>query len=229
MNPPCTSIPVVIVDLDDEPEFAELVRLFLQRDRLAPETIGSVSALDEWIRDNNPDRLPINFCLPETPGCKTFTAVTAYSDEPRVFLSGSVRDIEHLLGIGVDEARDGRPANTDSLRSRLMAIGQRASQSRKRRVSHAGVDLDNDSLTASVKGIDLRLTPAEFQLMRLFVNNPAKVFTRDQLLTATSGDRADTSDRSVDAHIKNLRRKLRDSVGHSAAIRAVYGVGYQLD
>lgn len=229
MKPACTSIPVVIVDLDDEREFAELVSLYVQRNRPASEKIGSIGALEEWIQKSDPDQLPVAFCFPDTRGCKTFTAITAYSDEPRVFLSGSIRDMEYLLGIGADERYDLRRVSKDSLRARLTAIGEKASRSRKRRVSYAGIELDCDSLKASANGIDLGLTPTEFQLMRLFVNNPKKVFTRDRLLTVTAGDRAEISDRSVDAHIKNLRKKLLGAVGRSVEILTVYGVGYRLE
>ncbi len=228
MKPVGTTIPVVIIDLDDEREFDQLVSEYLQRNGLASEKIGSISALDEWIQKRDADQLPIAFCMPESQGCKTFTAITAYSDEPVVFLSGSIREIERLLGIGMNESSDLTPVSMDSLQDRLMAIRERALQRRKGKVSYAGIVLDSDARAASANGIELRLSPAEFQLMCLFANNPQKVFTRDRLLTATAGDRAEVSDRSVDAHIKNLRKKLRNAGLKNVEILTVYGVGYKL-
>lgn len=229
VKPGCASIPVLIVDLDDERHVVEVVRLYGSRSRSVSEKIGSIGELEEWLQKNNPEQLPVALCLPDTNGCKSFIAVTAYSDEPRVFLSGSIRDMEHLLGIGADERCDAYAVNTGSLRARLTAIREKTSQSRKRSIRYADITIDGASLTASAGGVDLVLTPAEFRLLRILVSNPNKVFTREQLLTATCGDVAEVSDRSVDAHIKNLRKKLRGSSRSRVQIRAVYGVGYKLE
>ena len=229
MKPAGATIPVVIIDLNDERQFDQLVSEYLQRNRLTSGKIGAISALEEWIQKRAADQLPIAFCMPESQGCKTYTAITAYSDEPVVFLSGSIRDIELLFGIDVTESSDPAPVSADSLQDRLMAIRERALQSRIGKISYAGIVLDIDARAASINGIDLRLSPAEFQLMCLFAKNPGQVFTRDRLLTATSGDRAEASDRSVDAHIKNLRKKLRNAHARSVEILTVYGVGYKLE
>ncbi len=224
-----TAIPVVIIDLDDERDFEKLVSEFLQCNGCASDKIGSISALEEWIQECDAGQLPIAFCMPESRGCKAFTAITAYSNEPVVFLSGSIRDIERLLEIGASKRGDPTPASMGSIRDRLVAIKEKASQSREGQLSYAGVVLDSDARAASANGIELRLSPSEFELMRLFAKNPKTVFTRDQLLTAIAGDRAEVSDRSVDAHIKNLRRKLRNAGAHSVQIVTVYGVGYKLN
>ena len=225
----CTSIPVVIIDLENEREFAELISLFTHCGSPASEKIGLIDELEEWIRERDPNRLPMAFCMPDTRGCKTFTVVTAYSDEPQVLLAGSIRDIEDLLEIGSDSRFDRRAACAGSLKARLTAIGERASRSRKRSVSYADIEINSDSLTGLFKGVDLRLTPAEFRLMRVFVHNPSRVFTRDQLLTVASGGGTEVSDRSVDSHIKNLRKKLLGCDANGARIHTVYGVGYKLE
>ena len=228
-KPTCTSIPVVIIDLDNGREFAELISLYMQQGGPASEKIGLIGELEEWIQERNPNLLPMAFCLPDTRGCKTFTVITAYSDEPQVLLAGSVRDIEDLLEIEADRGGDRRSAYMGSLQARLTAIGERASRGRKRSVSYADVEIDSDSLKALFKGIDLKLTPAEFRLMRVFVNNPSRVFTRDQLLSVASGSETDVSDRSVDSHIKNLRKKLTGCAETGVWIHTVYGVGYKLE
>ena len=225
----CTSIPVVIIDLDNEREFVELINLYMHRGSPASEKIGLISELEEWIQERNPNQLPMAFCLPDTRGCKTFTVITAYSEEPQVLLAGSIRDIEDLLEIGSDKENDSRSACAGSLKARLTAIGERASRSRKRSVSYADIEIDSNSIAALFKGTDLRLTPAEFRLMRVFVHNPSRVFTRDQLLTVASGGGTEVSDRSVDSHIKNLRKKLLDCAGNGARIHTVYGIGYKLE
>ncbi len=228
-KPTCTSIPAVIIDLDNEWEFAELVSLYIQCGTAASEKIGLVGELEEWIQERNPNQLPMAFCLPDTRGCKTYSVITAYSDEPQVLLAGSIRDIEDLLGIKADKRNERRSACRGSLKARLTAIGERASRSRKRSVIYADIEIDSDSLTARFKGIDLRLTPAEFRLMRVFANNPSRVFTRDQLLTVASGGGTEVSDRSIDSHIKNLRKKLLGRAGAGVRLHTVYGVGYKLE
>lgn len=220
---------MLIVDLDDERGLVETVALYTSRGRPTSEKIGSISELEEWIREHKPDYLPIAICLPDSEGCKAFVLVTAYPNDLQVCLSGSIRDIEHLLGIGANGRGDADSLNTDSLCARLGAIRERASQDRKRTMRYADVEIDNASLTASARGSDLALTPAEFRLLRILVSNPNKVFTRDQLLTATCRDIVEVSDRSVDTHVTNLRKKLRGSAGSDVRIRAVYGVGYKLE
>jgi len=228
LKPMCAAVPVYIVDLDNEREFAELISLYLQCGHSVPEKIGSIRALEEWIREKNTNQLPVALVLPDARGCKTFTIVTAYSDEPQVILAGSIQDIEDMLEIRADDY-DEHSGCAAHLETRLKVIREKASQGRRRSLSYADIEIDGESLTASVEGVELRLTPAEFRLMQAFVHNPGRVFTRDQLLTVASGGSPEVSDRSIDSHIKNLRKKLLACSKTRVRIRAVYGVGYKLE
>jgi len=233
VKPICAAVPVYIIDLDNEREFAELISRYAQCSSPASEKIGLISELEEWIQERNANQLPVALGLPDARGCKTFAVVTAYSDEPQVALAGSIRSIEEILEIeSGDNTKDNNNEGSGcavSLRARLTAIREQASQGRKPSLSYADVQIDRETLTVSAEGVELRLTPAEFRLMQAFVHNPGRVFSRDQLLTVASGGGAEVSDRSIDSHIKNLRKKLLGCAKTCVRIRTVYGVGYKLE
>lgn len=213
-----------IVDLDDGDALRALLWQTEQRGAVRGET---VRAPPSPAAERETTNLPVDACLPEKEGCKTFTVLTPYADEPHVMITGSVTDIERLLGICSVEGRTCDLENT--LHARLTSIKDRAALGSGTLLRYADVEVHPDTLMAKANGVDLWLTPAELRLLRLFVRYPKRVLTRDQLLSASSRGSSDASDRSVDAHIKNLRKKLNGRASSEVCIHTVYGIGYRLE
>jgi two-component system response regulator BaeR len=151
-----------------------------------------------------------------------------FTDTPIVIITGCVGEIDRLLGIelGADDYIC-KPFSPREVVARVKAILRR---SRRAEVAAAPARLvfDVHSYEATLDGMPLRLTPAEFRLLHALAERPNWVFSRDQLLEHLYADHRIVGDRTIDGHIKNLRRKLRQAGGDDF-VRSVSGVGYKID
>lgn len=216
-----------IVDLDDGAALRTLRWQTKRRPRGGVVRDETVREAPSPPAEGETTNLPVDACMPVEEGCKIFAVLTSYADEPHVMITGSVTDIERLLGVGSVEGHTRDLEHT--LHARLTSIKDRAALTSGRLLRYADVEVHPDTLMAKANGVDLWLTPAELRLLRLFVRYPKRVLTRDQLLSASSGGSSDASDRSVDAHIKNLRKKLNRRARSEVCIHTVYGIGYRLE
>ena len=228
MNTGCVG---VVVDFDDDKQVASLERVL----KVSPSGSGNwldiSRAYQSWVRKNDPKALPIELALPDIRNCKAFFVVTEFCDEPMLMFAASMDDMENLLGLAdAPEDAEARPApRQTSIVARARRITRHIQESRPHVVSCGGVRVNERSYMAYAHGKKLNLTPVEFRLLSNFLHYPNQLFSRDQLLSVMHGECHEAADRSVDAHIKNLRRKLERSGAHDLAIRAVYGVGYRLE
>lgn len=221
------SISVMGIDLEDDDELAELADLFVGPASNGREYIGVRTDRKETIEAHATNELPESLVLPDAPGCKMLAIATAYHEEPLILLVGSLREVERVMGI--EGAQEAASADQRSLKARLKTLRNRITSGHRTTATYAGIEVDGYALTASVNGIDIGLTPTELRLLQIFVHHPGRVFTRDELLDATAGSEAAVSDRSVDSHITNLRKKLSERIRGRAQIHTVHGVGYKLE
>ena len=112
--------------------------------------------------------------------------------------------------------------------ARVKAVLRRSEMSKAGMQSH-GLEIDGEKFMARINGVDLALTPVEFALLRMLSAHPGRVFSRDQLMNGMYSDYRVVSDRAVDTHVKNLRRKLAEASGVEEMIKSVYGLGYRFE
>lgn len=233
--------PLVLV-VEDEPKLAALLCDYLTAAGYAVETADTGTRALARIRANEPDakspptRLPdavlLDLMLPELDGLTVCRAVRA-SPDPRIarlpilMLTARVDEIDRLLGleIGADDYIC-KPFSPREVVARVKAVLRRA------RAADADMPsplrLDDERLEARVNGALLPLTPVEFRLLQALHARPGRVMSRTQLIESLYLDHRVVSDRTVDSHIKNLRRKIVDS-GARDPLVSVYGIGYKLD
>ena len=145
-------------------------------------------------------------------------------------ITARVEEIDRLLGLelGADDYIC-EPFSSLEVVARVKAVLHRVQRVESQPETYRGIRIDEEKFRATVNGQALDLTPVEFRLLAQLANNPGRVFSRNQLMDLAYSDGRVVSDRTVDSHIKNLRRKLEPASGEDELIRSVYGVGYKLD
>ncbi len=221
-----------ILVVEDEAKIAEMVRLYLERDGydVAVATDGR-SALDAY-RHTNPDLMVLDIMLPEIDGLEVCRAIRRTSDTPIIMLTARVEEVDRLIGLelGADDYV-AKPFSPRELVARVRAVLRRSTRPARPaadgQIQVGDLVVDERRHEATAAGARLDLTPTEFRLLATMAREPGRVFSRAQLLDLALGERFEGYERTVDAHIKNLRGKLAPA--RHCAVETVYGVGYRLE
>lgn len=220
----------LILLVDDEPKIVRLARDFLEKDgfRVVSAADG-ISAL-AMARRVKPDLIVLDLMLPGMDGlqvCRTLRQETA---TPIIMLTARAEEADQLIGLelGADDYIT-KPFSPRALVARVRAVLRRVqNQVQAPTVVRAGrLLIDVERHQASIDNQPLQLTPNEFKLLALLAQYPGQILSREQLLDQLHGAAYASFDRSIDSHIKNLRRKLETSPAQTGCIEAVYGVGYR--
>jgi two-component system response regulator BaeR len=229
-----TARPVLVVE--DEPKLAALLCDYLRAHGFAPHAVADGPTALTLFAELQPAAVLLDLNLPGLDGVEVCRALRRHSNVPILMLSARVDEIDRVLGleIGADDYLC-KPYSPREVVARVRALPRRAdgalASPRAAPGCRAvgGFMLDDGGLRAWWRDVALPLTPVEFQLLRTLLQPPGRVFARASLLDAIYTDFRDVSDRAVDSHVKNLRRKLQAAMSGHDCIAAVYGVGYRLD
>jgi DNA-binding response OmpR family regulator len=214
--------------VDDEPLMLDLLSLYLTP--AGYKCIKMTSAVDaiDYLKFNHADLILLDIMMPEMDGWEACREIRKHWDIPIIMLTAMSEkpDIIKGLKIGADDYIS-KPFDEEELVARIEAIFRR-NKSTGSRVSFQGLVLDSDSFVLQYNQKNIQLTPKEFSMMELFLNNGDKVFTREHLITSIWGYGVSTEDRTIDSHVRNLRDKLRKA-GFPADehLITVWGVGYK--
>ncbi|HEV7920936.1 MAG TPA: response regulator transcription factor [Thermoanaerobaculia bacterium] len=212
-----------ILVVDDEPQIAEIATDYLRLAGYEVVTAGDgVRALDE-VRGRRPDLVILDLGLPGMDGMDVARAIRRESDLPIIMLTARVQEEDRLDGleVGADDYI-GKPFSPRELVARVKAVLRRAHNDTDL-LRFADVAIDLPRMLVARNGAPVDLTPTETLLLAALARHPGRVFTRSQLLDAVRGSDAESFDRAIDSHIKNIRRKLEPHY-----IETVYGIGYRL-
>ncbi|NND57907.1 MAG: response regulator [Xanthomonadales bacterium] len=219
-----------ILIVEDEPKIAALLEDYL-RDigGFATQTVDRGDRVLNQIRSHPPDLVLLDLMLPGLDGIEVCKQLRAESTVPIIMVTARVDEIDRLLGLelGADDYIC-KPFSPREVVARVKAVLRRSESSADSDES-GGVEIDEEKFSARYGGNDLGLTPVEFALLKMLSANPGRVFSRDQLMNGMYPDYRVVSDRAVDTHVKNLRRKLQHAAGGKDIIRAVYGLGYRFE
>jgi two-component system alkaline phosphatase synthesis response regulator PhoP len=220
----------VILVVDDEPKIVKQARDYLERSGYRVIEAGDGKTALAQVRHERPDLVVLDLNLPEMDGLDVCRALRRESDMPIVMLTARVDETDRLIGLelGADDYIT-KPFSPRELVARVRAVLRRVRGGvHQPGLIHAGdlvIDLQGHRVTRAGEVIDL--TRSEFNLLALLAQHPGQTFTREQLLGRLHGVVYDGYDRSVDAHIKNLRRKLEPDSSEPRYVLTVYGVGYK--
>ena len=215
-----------ILIVEDEPELASLVADYACAAGYDPQVFGDGAEALAAIRDNAPALVVLDLMLPGLDGLSVCRAVRAFSEVPIVMVTARVEEIDRLLGLeaGADDYLC-KPFSPRELMARIKAILRRVGHATPARV----LTIDEAARRIQLHGKVLDLTPSEFAILAALARRPGQVFSRAQLLDAARADSLDATDRAIDSHVKNLRRKIDAAAPGLEAIRSIYGLGYRCD
>lgn len=215
-----------VLVVEDEPKIAALLRDYLAAAGYRVSLLARGDGAVAWIREQAPDAVLLDLMLPGEDGLSVCRGVRAFSTVPILMVTARVEEIDRLLGLelGADDYIC-KPFSPREVVARVRAVLRRAHAPPS--AEPAAIELDEGRFEARVQGRSLTLTPVEFRLLRRLAAQPGRVFSRAQLIEASYQDHRVVSDRTVDSHVKNLRRKL---LGMGVdPIASVYGVGYRFE
>lgn len=239
MNTPTPTQPPIWL-VEDDVHIADMLANYLQAQGFATRVIGDgLQALQRLQAEpEGALLLLLDVMLPGMDGMGLCRAVRGFSAVPIIMLTARVDELDRLLGLelGADDYIC-KPFSPREVVARIKALLRRASPAARSAAtgpaSLGGFAVDEPGQRGLYLGQPLKLTPVEFRLFKTLMARPGHVFSRARLLDALHEDWRDTSDRAIDTHIKNLRRKMEQAQGeqaaHGAGIASVYGVGYRLD
>jgi two-component system, OmpR family, alkaline phosphatase synthesis response regulator PhoP len=223
-------VPTVLV-VDDAPEIVRLTRDYLEHAGFIVLTASDGHSALQLAKTRNPDAIVLDLGLPGIDGLDITRALRRDSSVPIIMLTARGDESDKLVGLelGADDYVT-KPFSPKELVARVRAVLRRA-QAAAVPADHLTVgDLAIDRLRHEVLVGDraVELTATEFDLLATMAEQPGRVFTRAQLLDAIHGTAFEAYERAIDAHVKNIRRKIEDDPGRPTRLETVFGVGYRL-
>lgn len=224
-----------ILVVDDEPKLVDVVRAYLERDGYRVVTAGDGRSALEQFHRAIPDLIILDLMLPQVDGLEVCRRIRQESRVPIIMLTARAEAVDELLGLelGADDYVT-KPFSPRAILARVRAVLRRVNPSLSNSeapiiVGALRVDLVRHEVMWHTR--PLALTPGEFRLVAALAQHPGRVYSRAELLEAVQGDSFAGYERTIDAHVKNLRKKLVRVGGEAAAasIVAVPGIGYKLE
>ena len=235
-----TTPPGHILIVEDEQRIVELIRDYLEAAGFTTEIIRSGLDVLSAVHRHSPTLIVMDVMLPGYDGITLCHEIRQFSDVPIVLLTARTEEIDRLIGLesGADDYVC-KPFSPRELVARIKIILRRALRSTQG-TSPAPLSppfgsqegllvLDAHRQSASVKGQNLDLTAVEFRLLATLASAPGRIFSRAQLLEKLHDDSRPLSDRTIDSHIKNVRRKMKQIEPEMEFIHSVYGAGYKAE
>ena len=216
-----------VLIVEDEADLAAILADYVAAAGFRVHVLHDGAAALAHVRRAMPDLIVLDLALPGVDGLALCREIRAFSDVPIVMATARVEEIDRLLGLdtGADDYLC-KPYSPRELVARVRAILRR-----RRRPDEGTGRFEIDETTRSVRlaGKALALTPTEYALFVALARRPGTIFPRAQLLDLVRGDSLEVTDRAIDSHVKNLRRKIATVLPDADVVQSVYGVGYRID
>jgi two-component system alkaline phosphatase synthesis response regulator PhoP len=223
-------MPQTVLVVDDEPQLVKVLRGYLEQSGFRVVTAADGPGALAQFRHERPDLVLLDLNLPGLDGIDVARRLRSQSNVPLIMVTARVEETDRLIGLelGADDYVT-KPFSPREVVARVRAVLRRAETAPAApqviRAADLVIDLTRHSLTRANEPIEL--TPTEFSLLATLAREPGRVFSRLQLLEAAQGDAFEGYERTVDAHIKNLRSKLERNPRRPVYIETVFGVGYR--
>jgi two-component system response regulator BaeR len=217
-----------ILIVEDEQKLAELLKDYLAQAGFDITVLDNGLEVVPSVRENRPDLILLDLMLPGRDGIDICKEVRTFSNVPIIMVTAKVEEIDRLLGLelGADDYIC-KPFSPREVVARVKAVLRRSGGTTTTQAK--GLILDEARYQASLHGTDLGLTAVEFKLLDFLAANPGRIYSRDQLMDRIYTDDRIVSDRTIDSHIKKLRKKLAAVAPDEELVGSVYGVGYKFN
>lgn len=217
--------------VDDNVKIVEVLTAYLVREGFRVVTATDGGEVERLARSEKPDIALLDIMLPGVDGIELTKRLQREHDLPVILVTAKTEEVDRLVGleVGADDYVS-KPFSPREVVARVRAVLRRSEHDARvdgvMRVG--GLEIDPENRSVSVDGRSVELTRTEFDILATMASHPGRVYTRLQLLDAAQGDAYEGYERTVDAHMKNVRRKLGDDPREPRFVRTVIGVGYKV-
>jgi two-component system response regulator BaeR len=221
----------LILIVEDEHKLARLLQDYLHQANFHTYCLNNGLNVVPWVRGQPPDLILLDLMLPGQDGIEICREVRTFSNVPIIMATARVEEIDRLIGLelGADDYIC-KPYSPREVVARIKAIFRRLDNPPGTfNAIASGFEVDMESYQIRLNGSALDLTPAEFRLLYTLLQSPGRVYSRAQLLERLYEDHRIVTDRTVDSHIKNIRKKIAEIQPDWERIRSIYGIGYKLE
>jgi DNA-binding response OmpR family regulator len=220
-----------ILVVDDEKKIVEIVKAYLEKDGFQIVTAYDGQKALEAVRSERPDLMVLDLMLPDVSGWEVCRAVRKDSNLPIIMLTARDEVTDKIVGLemGADDYVT-KPFDPKELVSRIRAVLRRIENVRAptKTITLGELVLDVDKRTLRVASKNIEVTQIEFDILKVLAESPGRVYSRLQLLDKIQDDAYEGYERTIDSHIKNIRKKIESDPDHPHFILTVYGVGYKM-
>ncbi len=221
-----------ILIVEDEIKLAELLRDYLLENNYQIQMLHDGDEVESWLRSHQPDLILLDLMLPGTDGMTICKHIRRTSLVPIIMITAKVAEIDRLLGLelGADDYIC-KPFSPREVVARVRAVLRRANTAADTELSVNSVNLqlNVDTFQVTLNGQPIELTQVEFQLLKTLYERPGQIFTRDVLMNHIYQDNRIVSGRTIDSHVKKIRKKLQAIIPEQEMIHSVYGAGYKYE
>lgn len=214
--------------VEDEKKLAGLLSDYLRQAGFEPFCLADGTEVVPWVREQLPDLILLDLMLPGRDGMEVCKEIRTFSSVPVIMVTARIEEIDRLLGLelGADDYIC-KPFSPREVVARVRAVLRRTGDGQTLRTS--GLVLDESRYQATLHGHELELTAVEFKLLHLLLSHPGRIYSRSQLMDKIYPDERIVSDRTIDSHVKKLRRKINAVAPDEELIHSLYGVGYKFE
>jgi two-component system response regulator BaeR len=219
-----------VLIVEDEAKIAELLRDYLVKASFLVTSVGRGDLAIAEVRKSTPALVLLDIMLPGMDGMEVCQEIRKFSTVPVIMLSARVEEIDRVVGLelGADDYVC-KPFSPREIVARVKAVLRRTqSQCTEQRLEAGPISMDCGSREVTVRGRPVNLTGNEFALLKVLMARPNRAFTREEIMNLVQGYNSGGYERTIDSHIKNLRRKMAEKLPERQVISTIYGVGYKL-
>jgi two-component system response regulator BaeR len=218
-----------ILIVEDEVKIAEVLRDYLQAAGYAVSCLFQGEGVVSAVKENPPALVLLDVMLPGKDGMEICREIRKFSTVPIIMITARVEEIDRLIGLelGADDYIC-KPFSPREVVARVKAVLRRVhSKQESKRLVAGPIVLDEETHQVTVDNEELNLTPSEFGLLQVMMAHPGRVYSRNDLISKVQGYDFEGYDRTIDTHVKNLRKKIASRLPEEEIISTVYGVGYK--
>ena len=219
-----------ILVVEDEPKIAGVLKDYLEQSDFSVACLDRGDEVIAAVKSHPPALMLLDVMLPGADGIEVCREIRKFSTLPIIIITAKVDEIDRLIGleIGADDYIC-KPFSPREVVARVKAVLRRTrSGEAPQRLTAGPIVLDENTRQVTMEETAVNLTPNEFALLKVLMSQPERVFSRSELLDRVQGYQFEGYDRTIDSHIKNLRKKIGDAIPGQEFIQTVYGVGYKL-
>ena len=217
-----------ILIVEDEPRLAALLSDYIAQAGMSTHIIDNGLDVVDWVRNEIPDLILLDLMLPGKDGMEVCRELRRFSELPIIMVTARIEEIDRLLGLelGADDYIC-KPFSPREVVARVKAVLRRTGA--REEVPKTSLVLDDTRYLATLHDHRLDLTAVEYQLLSVLAKTPGRIYSRNQLMEKIYPDQRIVEDRTIDSHVKKLRKKLKGISREGDLIHSVYGVGYKFE